>query len=152
MYEQIYVRAWYYKLMMRSFIRKCLLSFLAIILILSVSQEIMAEEGLNSANSLITPQNISFEQCTKIFGINQEKLFNLTLAALSANRFNINEIQTANGYVIFSTGKNKYLATIAKIDGANSILKITPCNNIYNFPLGILTNTYKYIELNLKSL
>ena len=34
-------------------------------------------------------------------------------------------------------------------DEKNAILKITPCNNIYKFPPGIVTNTFKYIDLNL---
>ena len=102
-----------------------------------------------TANPLTVTQNIMFENCAKIFGINQEKLFYLTLASISANRFNIDEIQSANGYIIFSANRNKYLATISKIDKTNAILKITPCNNVYNFPPGIITNTFKYIDLNL---
>ncbi len=40
------------------------------------------------------------------------------------------------------------MATVAGIDSINSILKITPCNNKYFFPAGILLNMYKYIEVN----
>ena len=98
-----------------------------------------------------TPQNIMFSNCTKIFAVNKEKLFYLTLASLSANRFMIDEVQTANGYVIFTVNRNKYLATVAGVDNTNSILKITPCNNVYNFPPGILLNTFKYIDLNLNT-
>ena len=97
------------------------------------------------------PQNVNFEDCTKMFGINKEKLFYLTLASITANKFSIDEIQTTNGYIIFSAANNKYLATIASIDGTNSILKITPCNDIYFFPPGILLGMYKYIELNLNT-
>jgi len=96
-------------------------------------------------------QNISFENCTKMFGVDKEKLFYLTLGAVSANRFAIEEIQTKNGYVIFSVAKNKYLATIAGIDANNSILKITPCNDIYFFPPGILINMFKYIDMNVNT-
>lgn len=94
-------------------------------------------------------QNIMFENCTKIFQVDNEKLFYLTLASISANKFTIDEIQTANGYIIFTANRNKYLATIGKVDNANSILKITPCNNVYYFPPGILLNTFKYIDMNL---
>ena len=100
-------------------------------------------------NPLTVSQQILFENCTKIFGINQEKLFYLTLASISANRFNVEEIQSSHGYIIFSANRNKYLATISKIDKTNAILKITPCNNVYNFPPGIITNTFKYIDLNM---
>ena len=98
-----------------------------------------------------TPQNIMFSNCTKIFAVNKEKLFYLTLSSLSANRFMIDEVQTANGYVIFTVNRNKYLATVAGVDNANSILNITHCNNVYNFPPGILLNTFKYIDLNLNT-
>ena len=100
---------------------------------------------------ITVPQNISFESCTKMFAVNKEKLYYLTLAAISANKFDIEEIQSYNGYIIFSAAKNKYLATIAGIDGNNSILKITPCNDVYYFPPGILINMFKYIDLNLNT-
>ena len=109
-----------------------------------------AEEVPAAQNPLTVPQNITFEQCTKIYGVSQDKLFNLTLAAISANRFKVDEIQTALGYIIFGVNRGKYIATIAKVDNSNSILKITPCNNIYNFPPGILTNIFKYIDINQK--
>lgn len=127
-----------------------------IILGMIISGAAYAENIQQTANTVNTPQqnalapqNIMFENCTKIFGVNQEKLFYLTLASISANRFNIDEIQSANGYIIFSANRNKYLATISKIDKTNAILKITPCNNVYNFPPGIITNTFKYIDLNM---
>lgn len=102
-------------------------------------------------NSITQPQNIAFENCSKMFAINKEKLFYLTLSAVTANKFSIDEIQTNNGYIIFSAANKKYLATIAGIDADNSILKITPCNNIYYFPSGILINMFKYIDINLNS-
>ena len=99
--------------------------------------------------SIIQPQNIAFENCTKMFGVNKEKLFYLTLGAVSANRFSVDEIQTSNGYIIFTAANNKYLATIAGIDGNNSILKITPCNDIYFFPPGVLLGMFKYVGMNV---
>lgn len=126
---------------------------LVLIVCLLTAIIVNAEESVQPAvqNALIVPQNIDFESCTKIYGINQEKLFYLTLASVGANRFNIEEIQTANGYILFSANRNKYIATIAKIDGTNSIIKIAPCNNVYKFPPGILYNTFKYIDINLNT-
>ena len=69
-------------------------------------------------------QNIPFENCTKIFNTNQERLFYLTLASISENKFSVEEIQTSNGYIIFSVNRNKYLATIGNVDSKNAILKI----------------------------
>ena len=104
-----------------------------------------------AAPPITQPQNISYEACTKMFPVNKEKLFYFTLGSVNANRFTIEEIQTQRGYVIFTAVNNRYLATIAGIDATNSILKITPCNDIYIFPPGVLLGMYKYIELNINT-
>ena len=131
---------------LRVFIIVCLLSINGVFAepVANISQPQIAPP-------ITQPQNIAFENCTKMFAVNKEKLFYLTLGAISANRFEVDEIQTINGYIIFTAAKNKYLATVSGIDSANSILKITPCNNIYFFPPGILINMYKYIDLNLNT-
>lgn len=94
------------------------------------------------------PQSISFTDCTKMYNLNKEVLFFLTLEAINANKYMANEIQTNNGYIIFTAAKSRYLASIAGIDKDNSILKITPCNNLYYFRKEILNSIYNYIDLN----
>ena len=132
---------------------RVLILFLALFFICNSSiANTVATEPIQVQTPPITqPQNIDYENCTKMFSVNKEKLFYLTLGAITANRFSVDEIQSQNGYIIFSAANNKYLATIASIDGNNSILKITPCNNIYFFPPGILLGMYKYIDLNLNT-
>ena len=112
---------------------------------------VLAEEGVKPAvnQTTVAVQNNSFQDCTRIFGVNNEKLFYLTLASISASKYTIDEIQTTNGYILFTAHRGKYLATIGTVDNSNSIIKITPCNNNYNFPSGILSNIFKFIELNL---
>lgn len=131
---------------LRAFILFCILSI----------NLVYAEQSTNitqtqTALPVTQPQNIAFETCSRMFAINKEKLFYLTLSAITANKFSIDEIQSNNGYIIFSGANNKYLATIAGIDADNAILRITPCNNIYFFPPGILLGMFKYIELNLNT-
>lgn len=106
-------------------------------------------EQVQTAPPITQPQNISFQNCTKMFSVNKEKLFYLTLSSISANKFTIDEIQTENGYIIFTAAKNKYLATISGVDADNAILKITPCNDIYFFPPGVYIGIFKYIDMNL---
>lgn len=127
------------------------LLFALLITITSVSADTAAQQPTQQDNTqiLTTPQNIPFGSCTKIFGgINKDKLFFLSLGAINANKFTVEEIQTEHGCIIFKAAGQKYLATIAGIDDKNSILRITPCNNLYFFQPGILVNMYKYIELN----
>ena len=126
-----------------------------VILTIFLSINFALAEGVQTQSSQEIPitqaQNVSFENCTKMFAINKEKLFYLTLGGVTANKFVVEEIQTESGYIVFVAANNKYLATISGIDSANSILKITPCNDIYFFPPGVLINMIKYIDLNLNT-
>ena len=83
-----------------------------------------------------------------MYGVDTENLFYLTLASINANRFNIVEIQSKTGYILFSAVGKEFLAKIIKLDESRSILKVTPTNNIYYFQPGIVSNLFKYIELN----
>lgn len=102
-------------------------------------------------SSQIQPQPVDFGNCFKYFRMDNQRLFYLTLAAVNANRFRIDEIQSKSGYVLFSVAQKQFLANIITIDSKNSMLKITPCNNIYYFPIGIVQNMFKYIELNFNT-
>ena len=93
----------------------------------------VCEEPEPSLSTLITPQNVAFEDCTRTFNMNSDRLFYLTLAAVNANRFEIKEIQSKTGYVLFSAVGKEFLASIVSIDKYRSMLKITPANNNYFF-------------------
>ena len=108
----------------------------------------VSEEPEPSLSTLITPQNVAFEDCTRTFNMNSDRLFYLTLAAVNANRFEIKEIQSKTGYVLFSAVGKEFLASIVSIDKYRSMLKITPANNNYFFAPGIVLNMYKYIDVN----
>lgn len=99
----------------------------------------------------IQPQPIDFALCNKIYRIDAQRLFYLTLSGVNANRFTIDEIQSKSGYILFTVVKRQYLASVLTIDAKTSMLKITPCDNIYYFPVGIVQNMFKYIELNVNT-
>ena len=98
--------------------------------------------------SLVTPQSVEFSSCTKTFEMNQEKLFYLAIASANANKFAIEEIQSKTGYILFSVAGKQYLASVVKVNAKQSMLKITPTNNNYFFPPGVVSNFFKYIDLN----
>lgn len=106
---------------------------------------------LSSAPSPVEPQMINFESCYKYFKFDSGKLFYLTLAGINANRFKILEMQSKNGYIVFAVFQRQFLASVISINSQNSMLKITPCNNVYYFPAGIVQNMFKYIELNVNT-
>ena len=108
----------------------------------------VCEEPEPSLSTLITPQNVAFEDCTRTFNMNSDRLFYLTLAAVNANRFEIKEIQSKTGYVLFSAVGKEFLASIVSIDKYRSMLKSTPATHNYFFAPGIVLNMYKYIDVN----
>lgn len=101
--------------------------------------------------SPIAPQSVDYEACNKIFNVSSHKLFFLSLASANANRFSVDEIQSKSGYILFTVAQRQFLASVVGIDGTHSLLKITPCNNSYFFPVGIPLNFFKYIELNINT-
>ncbi len=106
-----------------------------------------AEETSISLSTLITPQNVPFEHCTRTYPMSSEKLFYMTLASINANRFETLEMQTKTGYILFNAVNKEFLASIINVDDKNTMLKITPTNNNYFFAPGIVSNIYKYIDM-----
>ena len=101
--------------------------------------------------SPVLPQSIDFNICNKYFKLDNKSLFYLTMTGINANKFTINEIKSKNGYILFTVAQKQYLASVIKVDSKNSLLKITPCDNKYYFPSGVVQNLFKYIELNEKT-
>ena len=111
--------------------------------------QVQKETSTTANVSPTVPQIISFEKCTKKYEIPVEQLYYLTLASINANKFTIDEIQSKTGYILFTAANRQFLASVNRVDPKSAILKIVPADNNYYFPLGILTNIYKYIDLNL---
>jgi len=114
----------------------------------TVIQEAESAEKFAVQNSLITPQDVEFSKCSTSFEMNTEKLFYLTISAINANNFEIEEIQSKMGYILFRAVNKSFLAGISRIDDTHSMLKITPADNVYFFPYGIVYNIFYYIDLN----
>lgn len=121
----------------------------AIILFSLVSMPICAEEIPLTQAELVTPQNIDFAKCSKTYNLPAEKLYYMALLAVNANKFQIEEIQSKMGYIMFRGANKNFLMSVMNIDERHSILKITPTDNIYFFPYGVVYNIFRYIDLNL---
>lgn len=106
-----------------------------------------ADEQMN-LSTLITSSNVHYEHCTKVFNVDNVSLFYLTISAINANRFSIDEIQSKSGYVLFTAVNKQFLATVSNVNTNQAMLKITPADNNYYFQPGIILNIFKYIELN----
>lgn len=114
----------------------------------SFSQIESAPQQINEVE-LVTPKNLEFSQCVKQFSFPVEKLFYMSILALNANNFEIEELQSKMGYILFRAAGKSFLMSVVKVDSEHSMLKITPADNVYYFPYGVVYNIHKYIELNV---
>lgn len=105
-----------------------------------------AEESM-PISTLVTPQNVNFNICTRTYILPPEKLFYLAVASANANKFDVEEIQSKTGYILFTAVNKQYLASVVKVDSTHTQLKITPTNNNYFFPPGVVLNFFRYIDL-----
>lgn len=125
-----------------------IVKFILCLCLLTCSPVMAAAEQMN-LSTLITAQNVHFENCYKVFNTNNVSLFYLTIAAINANRFTIDEIQSKSGYILFTAVNKQFLASISNVNTKQGMLRITPADNNYYFQPGIILNIFKYIELNL---
>lgn len=116
--------------------------------IFACTSSVFASEQMN-LSTLITAQNVKYENCTKVFNIDNVSLLYLTIAGINANRFTIDEIQSKSGYVLFTAVNKQFLATVSNVNTNQGMIRITPVDNNYFFQPGIVLNVFKYIELNL---
>ena len=110
-------------------------------------ETLLQKENITS-NPLTTPQNIEFSKCCASFDMNSEKLFYLTISAINANNFEIEEIQSKMGYILFRAANKSFLAAISAENENRAMIKITPADNVYFFPYGVIYNIFYYIDLN----
>ena len=92
----------------------------------------------------------NFEDCVKTYNTSIDNLFYLTLAALSANKYKIEEIQSKTGYLSFNTNGKNFLISITSTGDKGAMIRITPMDNSYNFYPVIAERIFSYLTNNVK--
>ena len=71
--------------------------------------------------------------CNKTYSISADELYLLTLSTLNGTgQFEVLEMQTKSGYILFQAEQKKYMATISKIGTNSSNIKILPANSDFS--------------------
>ena len=96
--------------------------------------------------NIISPSSVALSSIAFHFCV--ENLYFFALARINANKFLIDEIQSKSGYILFTAANRQFLASVNRVDPKSAILKIVPADNNYFFPIGVVTNFFKYIDLN----
>ena len=106
------------------------LLFTTLLVLMLGASNVWAEESM-SLSTMVTPQNVDYNLCTRNYILTPEKLFYMAIASINANRFTIDEIQSKTGYILFTAVGRQYLASVVKVDSSKSMLRITPTSNNY---------------------
>jgi len=92
----------------------------------------------------------NFENCVRTYKTSVDNLFYLTLAAINANNYKIDEIQSRTGYISFLAGNKTLLASVTSVDNKTSSIKITPVDNSYAFAPILVERIFIYLTNNVK--
>ena len=92
------------------------------------------------------------DECYKIYPKDADDLFMASLNVLSnSNKFEISEIQTKNGYILFSTGNKYYLLTVTRRYKNQSEVKVLPQNSDFSQGSTIATTIFNLLNEELKT-
>lgn len=90
-------------------------------------------------------------ECYKIFSQNPDTLFMSAISAInSSSKFNLSEIQSKNGYILFSYGSKFYLLTLTKKYQNHTEIKILPQNSNYSDDNEVAKMLFSLIDYQLK--
>lgn len=92
----------------------------------------------------------NFENCVRTYKTSVDNLFYLTLAAINASNYKIDEIQSRTGYISFLYGNKTLLVSITSVDSKTSSIRITPADNSYAFSPIIIERIFNYLTANVK--
>lgn len=126
-------------------------SFLFLLtLLLCSNTPSFAQEETTPVQTQAVVSYTNFRDCIRLYKIPAEKLFVLALSSVNANKFDLLEIQSRNGYIIFETQGREFLLSIMKKDKNLAFLKLTPADNNYYFPPAIPQKIFNYIDTNFE--
>lgn len=95
------------------------------------------------------PVNASYlDESIKNFGVSADNMYLTSLSVLNSLNYEILEMQSKSGYILFRTGAKDYIMTITAITPVTSNIKILPANSIYSTGTTVQKIIFDELELN----
>ena len=94
----------------------------------------------------------NLNECYKIYSYDADILYMNALSVLnSASKYNIVEMQSKNGYVLFTYGAKYHLLTLTKRYKNQTEIKILPQNSDYNNGCAVAKEVFATLDNRLKA-
>ena len=90
------------------------------------------------AAAIITPtfaNDTLLGACIKEYPLNHKELYLNALSAIGANKYEVLEMQSKGGLILFQAGRSEYIATVYFTKSGFSEIKILPASS--NFSAGV---------------
>lgn len=102
----------------------------------------------NQVKAQTTANYTNYKECIRLYKLPVQKLYFFALSSINSNKFEVKEMQSRNGYVIFEADGREFLLTAMKRDKSYSYLRLTPCDNNYYFSPTIPQKIFRYVDVN----
>ena len=103
-------------------------------------------------NALNTPGTAEaatyLDDSSKNFGISADNMYLTSLSVLNSLDYEIIEMQSKSGYILFRTGAKDYIMTVTAITPVTSNIKILPANSVYSTGTTVQKTIFNELELN----
>lgn len=114
--------------------------FLIFFAILFITPVVCADESL-------------LDLCHKNYPLRADDLYILTLSALNGTgQFDVIEMQSKSGYIVFMAASKEYVATVSKIGPAASNIKILPSNSNFSNGSAIQKAIFDTLDQNIQNI
>jgi len=84
----------------------------------------------------------------KNFGVSADNMYLTSLSVLNSLNYEILEMQSASGYILFRTGAKDYIMTVSAITPVTSTIKILPANSIFSTGSTVQKTIFDALEVN----
>lgn len=99
--------------------------------------------ALNSANAATY-----LDESGKNFGVSADNMYLTSLSVLNDLNYEIIEMQSKSGYILFRTGAKDYIMTVTALTPVTSNIKILPANSVYSTGTDIQKTVFEKLEIN----
>lgn len=82
------------------------------------------------------------------FGVSADNMYLTSLSVLNVLNYEIIEMQSASGYILFRTGAKDYIITVTALSPVTSNIKILPANSIYSTGSTVQKIIFDELEIN----
>ena len=105
---------------------------------------------LAALNITISKANAAtyLDDSSKNFGVSADNMYLTSLSVLNSLNYEIIEIQSKSGYILFRTGAKDYIMTVTALSPVTSNIKILPANSVYSTGTAVQKTIFEQLELN----